>query len=71
MRPGEIPYLVDDDLDASDVPREKARVSDEVEATHTDWMSQLVRSVAQAGLARTATGPADPVSPKPSPSATR
>ncbi len=53
-RPGEIVYLVDDDLPTTDIPKEKAPVSGEVEATRTDWMSQLVRSVAQAGLAKTA-----------------
>ncbi|UUT35587.1 FtsB family cell division protein [Microbacterium elymi] len=59
VKPGEVVYLVDDDLPTSDIPREKAPVSDAVEATDTDWMSQLVRSVAQAGLARTAVGPQD------------
>ncbi|WP_417563579.1 FtsB family cell division protein [Microbacterium sp.] len=53
-KPGEVVYLVDDDLPASDVPRAQAQVSDTVQTTRTDWMSQLVRSVAQAGLARSA-----------------
>ncbi|GAA3766653.1 hypothetical protein GCM10022240_18840 [Microbacterium kribbense] len=57
FKPGEIVYLVDDDLPASDIPRESAPVSGTVQTTRTDWMSQLVRSVAHAGLARTAVAP--------------
>ncbi|MGP3536276.1 FtsB family cell division protein [Microbacterium sp. RD1] len=55
VRPGEVVYLVDNDLPASQQPQEEAPVSDEVAQTRTDWMSQLVRSVATAGLAQTAT----------------
>jgi cell division protein FtsB len=55
VRPGEVVYLVDDDLPLTAVPQEEAPVSDDVSQTRTDWMSQLVRSVATAGLARTAT----------------
>ncbi|MFG6401914.1 MULTISPECIES: septum formation initiator family protein [unclassified Microbacterium] len=62
-KPGEVVYLIDDDLPDSAVPQEAAPVSDEVEQTRTDWMSQFVRSVATAGLAQTAV-PADP-SPTP------
>jgi cell division protein FtsB len=52
--PGEVVYLVDNDLPASAIPQEEAPVSDDVEQTRTDWMSQIVRSVATAGLAQTA-----------------
>ena len=62
FRPGEVVYLVDDDLPDADVPRERAPVSDTLQATHTDWMSQLVRSVANAGLARVA-APDTPTTP--------
>lgn len=55
VKPGEIVYLVDNDLPASAQPREQAKVSAKVEQTRTDWMSQLVRSVAAAGAAQTAT----------------
>ncbi|WP_242497642.1 FtsB family cell division protein [Microbacterium protaetiae] len=65
--PGEVVYLVDDDLPDTDIPQEKAPVSDEVEAAHTDWMSQLVRSVAQAGLAKTAVPAAGDSTPTPAP----
>ena len=53
VRPGEVVYLVDNDLPSALVPREQAAVSDDVEATRTDWMSQLVRSVTESGLAQT------------------
>ncbi len=56
-RPGEIFYLVDNDLTAAQQPQEQSAVSDEVQQTRTDWMSQLVRSVVVAGTAQSATGP--------------
>lgn len=55
VKPGEVVYLVDDDLPAAQLPQEVQTVDKKVEKTPTDWMSQLVRSVASAGLARTAT----------------
>ncbi|MGZ0068920.1 FtsB family cell division protein [Microbacterium arborescens] len=58
VRPGEVVYLIDDDLPASAVPDDPAAVSSDVERTRTDWMSQFVRSVVTSGSARTAaTGP--------------
>ncbi|BDV31089.1 FtsB family cell division protein [Microbacterium terricola] len=59
VQPGEVVYLVDNDLPASATPQEEAPVSEDVEATHTDWMAQLVRSVTAAGLAETVSGEAD------------
>ena len=57
VRPGEVPYLVVDDLPAAQVPQEEAPVSDDVQETRTDWMSQVVRSVTEAGLAQTVRAP--------------
>ncbi|MFS0715244.1 septum formation initiator family protein [Microbacterium sp. 2P01SA-2] len=54
VRPGEVVYLIDDDLPASAVPDDPAAVSSDVERTRTDWMSQFVRSVVTSGSARTA-----------------
>jgi cell division protein FtsB len=54
VKPGEVVYLVDDDLPDSEIPEEQAPVSDEVEETRNDWMSQLLRSVVSAGVAQTA-----------------
>ena len=69
MRPGEVVYLVDDDLPDSAIPAEQAPVSDEVVQTTTDWMSQLVRSVTAAGLAKTAALPVIGIpDPEPTPS---
>lgn len=72
VRPGEVVYLVQDDLPAARVPQEQAPVSDEVEQTRTDWMAQFVRSVTEAGLAQTVRAPTigvpDPAStPSPAP----
>ena len=58
VRPGEVVYLVDNDLTDAQVPQEEAPVSEDVQQTRTDWMSQLVRSVTEAGLAQTARAPA-------------
>ncbi|WP_438352482.1 FtsB family cell division protein [Microbacterium sp. CJ88] len=53
--PGEVIYLVVDDLPAAQRPQEQTDVSAGVEQTRSDWMTQLVRSVTESGLARTAT----------------
>ncbi len=53
VRPGEVVYLVDNDLPRSAIPEERHAVSKDVEETETDWMSQLVRSVTVAGTAQT------------------
>ncbi len=54
VKPGEIVYLVDDDLPPELAPQEEEPVSDELEAARADWMSKLVRSVTEAGLAQSA-----------------
>ncbi|WP_426320359.1 FtsB family cell division protein [Microbacterium sp. E-13] len=53
VKPGEVVYLVDDDLPPELEPQEQQPVSDELEAAHSDWMSKIVRSVTEAGLAQT------------------
>ncbi|GAA1993206.1 septum formation initiator family protein [Microbacterium pumilum] len=53
VRPGEVVYLVDNDLPPELAPQEQTPISAELEQTRTDWMSQLVRSVTAAGLAQT------------------
>ncbi|WP_431795427.1 FtsB family cell division protein [Microbacterium enclense] len=66
--PGEVVYLIDDDLPASEALQEQQDVSQDVGQTRTDWMSQLVRSVAAAGAAQVAVptlGVPDPPSPAP------
>ncbi|GAA1963616.1 FtsB family cell division protein [Microbacterium aquimaris] len=63
VKPGEVVYLVDNDLASADVPQEQAPVSEDVEQTRTDWMTQMVRSVTEAGLAQTVV----PASEEPAP----
>jgi cell division protein FtsB len=71
VRPGEVVYLVDNDLPPELAPQEQAPVSEDVEQTRTDWMSQLVRSVTEAGLAQTVKTPTVGVpDPEPTPSTT-
>lgn len=65
--PGEVVYLVIDDLAATDVPPEQAPVSDKVEAATDDWMATILRSVVVAGLAKDAVVTPDPA---PTPSGT-
>lgn len=55
VRPGEVVYLVDNDLPADIIPEERAPVGREVEETRTDWMTQFMRSVTGAGMAQTVT----------------
>ncbi|MBF4563251.1 septum formation initiator family protein [Microbacterium sp. VKM Ac-2870] len=57
VRPGEVVYLVDNDLPKTAIPAEQGAVSAQVQETRVDWMTQLVRSVAGAGLAQTAAVP--------------
>lgn len=54
VKPGEVVYLVDDDLDPADLPPEQQEVSDELEERAADWMPQLLRGLTSAGLAKTA-----------------
>lgn len=55
--PGEVVYLIDNDLDESELPRDAEPVSDHAEQAEADWMGQLLRSVVAAGLTETAVGP--------------
>lgn len=57
VRPGEVVYLVEDDLPPALAPQDQQPVSEEVERTRTDWMTQFVRSVTEAGIAQTARSP--------------
>ena len=52
--PGEVVYLIDNDLPVSATPQEQQDVSEDVGQTRTDWMAQLVRSVADSGAAQVA-----------------
>lgn len=54
VKPGEVVYLVDNDLDPAAIPREQEPVSDSLEERPADWMPQLLRAIAGAGLAQNA-----------------
>jgi cell division protein FtsB len=60
VRPGEVVYLVVNDLEAAFQPALDEPVSAEVTETRTDWMTQMLSSVATAGLAQTVRGPEAP-----------
>jgi cell division protein FtsB len=54
VKPGDVVYLVIDDLPASRLPQQQRAVSKSVEQTRTDWASQFVASLTQAGTAQVA-----------------
>lgn len=54
VKPGEVVYLVDNDLDPASLPQEQEPVSDDLVETPADWMPQLLRTVVGAGLAQNA-----------------
>jgi len=54
VKPGEVVYLVDNDLDPAELPPEQKQVSDKIEERPSDWMPQLLRSLTSAGLAKNA-----------------
>lgn len=68
--PGEVVYLIDDDLPASAALQEQGDVSDDVQQTRSDWMAQLVRSVTAAGAAQVAVPTIGVPDPTPAPDAT-
>mgnify|MGYP001114453128 FL=1 len=67
MRPGEVVYLVVNDLPAELQPVDEKPVSADVVETPTNWMTQMLASVTTAGLAQTVTEPTIGV-PDPAPS---
>lgn len=67
--PGEVVYLVDNDLPASATPQEQQDVSGDVGQTRTDWMAQLVRSVTASGAAQVAVPTIGVPDPTPAPDA--
>ncbi|WP_439903119.1 FtsB family cell division protein [Microbacterium azadirachtae] len=58
VKPGEVVYLIDNDIDPAARPLEQAKISDTVQEKSSDWAGQLLRSVTEAGLAKTAAGSA-------------
>ena len=58
VKPGEVVYLIDNDIDPAAQPKDQAPVSKKAQERSSDWAAQLLRSVTGAGLAQTATGTA-------------
>ncbi|WP_242864611.1 FtsB family cell division protein [Microbacterium testaceum] len=67
--PGEVVYLIDDDLPASAALQEQDDVSGDVSQTRTDWMSQFMRSLTSAGSAQVAVPTVGVPDPTPTPDA--
>lgn len=54
VKPGEVRFLVLDDLEETETPEDPEPVSADVEERPADWMGSLMRSLVGAGTARTA-----------------
>ncbi|MFL0410480.1 septum formation initiator family protein [Microbacterium paludicola] len=54
VKPGEVRFLVIDDLEETDTPQDPEPVSAEVEERKSDWIGGLLRSVMGAATARNA-----------------
>ncbi|WP_238439565.1 FtsB family cell division protein [Microbacterium sp. JZ31] len=54
VKPGEVRFLVIDDLEATQTPQDPEPVSAEVEEKSSDWTGSLLRSIVGAGTAETA-----------------
>lgn len=54
VKPGEVVYLIDNDLDPSALPREQDPISATLEEKPADWMPQLLRTLVSTGLSDTA-----------------
>lgn len=68
--PGEVVYLIDDDLPASTALQEQPDVSEDVGQTRTDWMSQFMRSLTSAGAAQVVAPTVGVPDPTPAPDST-
>ncbi|WP_221585288.1 septum formation initiator family protein [Microbacterium sp. G2-8] len=69
VKPGEVVFLIDDDVARDEVETEPAPVEAEVSERDHDWMGVMLRSVVSAGLAEQATSGAggDVFQPTPTP----
>lgn len=54
VKPGEVVFLIDNDLAPTDLPRAQEPVSDTLEEKPADWMPQLLRTLVSSGLSDTA-----------------
>lgn len=54
VKPGEVVYLIDNDIDPAALPREQEPVSDTLDEKPADWMPQLLRTLTASGLSKTA-----------------
>ncbi|MDQ1076477.1 MULTISPECIES: septum formation initiator family protein [Microbacterium] len=68
--PGEVVFLIDDDLPASTALQEQPDVSGDVGQTRTDWMSQFMRSLTSAGAAQVVVPTVGVPDPTPAPAST-
>ena len=67
VNPGEISFIVMNDVDAALFGESEAPVSTELQATRVDWAESMLASLVSAGLAEVATDSGVPATPTPEP----
>jgi hypothetical protein len=67
VNPGEISFIVLNDVDSALLGEDEAPVSTELTATKVNWAESMLASLVTAGLADVATGPSNLPVPTPEP----
>jgi cell division protein FtsB len=67
VNPGEISFIVLNDVDAALLGKDEAPISAELTATRVNWAESMLASLVTAGLAEVSTAPSIPPVPTPEP----
>ncbi len=67
VNPGEVSFIVLNDVDAALLGEEEEPVSTELTATKVNWAESMLASLVTAGLAEVSTVPSNPPVPTPAP----
>lgn len=67
VNPGEISFIVMNDVDSALFGEDEAPVSTELKATRVNWAESMLSSLVTAGLAEVSTAPSPLPSPEPTP----
>ncbi|MET0713697.1 MAG: septum formation initiator family protein [Mycetocola sp.] len=65
VNPGEVSFIVLNDVDAALLGKDEAPVSTELTATKVNWAESMLASLVTAGLADVSTAPSAPQAPTP------
>lgn len=67
VNPGEISFIVMNDVDAALFGEDEAPVSTKLKATRVNWAESMLSSLVTAGLTEVSTGPSNTPTPEPTP----